>query len=158
VTEQPFWRVKTLEQLDPREWESLCDRCGRCCLVKLEEEDSGEVFYTDVACTLFDAGTCQCANYPKRNEIVSDCVRLTPEAVRSITWLPPTCGYRRVAEGKDLPNWHPLKTGDPDSVRAAGISLHGRDLGREGEVEIDDLPDRVVDWPLEVPSKAKRWR
>lgn len=151
MSEEPFWRVKTLEQMTAEEWESLCDRCGRCCLIKLEDEDTGEVHYTDVACALFDAGNCRCGNYEHRSQTISDCVRLTPDVVRTIGWLPPTCGYRLAARGEDLPDWHPLKTGDPGTVRRAGISLHGRKLSREGEVEVEDLVDHIVQWPRRVP-------
>src|SRR3712207_5441910 len=94
----PFWRAKTLSEMSEAEWESLCDGCGRCCLVKLEDEDSAEIHYTDVGCTLLDGTSCRCRSYPTRQQIVPDCVRLTPDTVRAIRWLPPTCAYRLVAE------------------------------------------------------------
>lgn len=147
--EEPFWRVKTLEALSLDEWESLCDGCGRCCLVKLEDEDTAEVLYTDVACTLLDDGTCRCRDYPNRQAKVSDCVRLTPEAVRSLTWLPKTCGYRIVAEGRDLPWWHPLVSGDPETVHAVGISVRDRVAGPEEEFTLAELLERLTDWPYE---------
>jgi hypothetical protein len=131
------------------EWESLCDGCGRCCLVKLEDEDTGEFYYTDVACELLDAGSCRCRDYPRRQERIPDCVRLTPEAVGALAWLPSTCAYRLVASGRDLPAWHPLVTGDPDSVHRAGMSVRGRVAGLETEFALADLIDRVVDWPNE---------
>ena len=154
-TPAPFWRTKTLATMTVEEWESLCDGCGRCCLVKLEDEDSGAVAYTDVACRLFDAGSCRCADYPNRSEIVEDCVRLTPEAVESIGWLPPTCAYRLVREGKDLPFWHPLVSGTRDTVVSAGISVHGRVAGLESEFGLFELVDHIVNWPARWPRGAK---
>ena len=150
---EPFWR-KPLAELNRREWESLCDGCGRCCLVKLEDEDTGRIHFTDVACKLFDAGTCRCRDYPRRQKKVHDCVRLTPEAVQSIPWLPPTCAYRLRREGKDLPDWHPLISGDPDSVRSAGVSCHDKVSALEEDIPVDDLPDFIVSWPGKWPKAA----
>jgi uncharacterized cysteine cluster protein YcgN (CxxCxxCC family) len=141
--------------MTPEEWESLCDGCGRCCLVKLEDEDTGRTHYTDVACTLFDAGTCRCRDYVNRQAKVGDCVRLTPAEVRRLTWLPPTCAYRLVREGKDLPWWHPLVSGDPDTVHQAGVSVRGRVSTSEDDVPLDDLPERIVGWPMRVPKQAR---
>ncbi len=138
-----------MSEMSEQEWESLCDSCGRCCLVKLEDEDSGEVVYTDVACRLFEAGTCRCRDYANRQAEVSDCVRLTPEIVPTLSWLPPTCAYRLLAEGRDLAWWHPLVSGDPDSVHAAGISVRGRVHALEDEVGLEELIARVADWPFE---------
>ena len=120
-----FWRRKTLAQMSAPEWESLCDGCGRCCMVKLEDEDTGELHHTRLACLLLDCGSCRCRDYPNRHATVPDCVVLTPENVSELKWLPPTCGYRLVAEGKDLYWWHPLVSGDPDTVHEAGISVRG---------------------------------
>lgn len=102
----PFWRRKTLEQLSPQEWESLCDGCGLCCLQKLEDEDDNSVYYTRIACKLLDLDTCQCSDYPNRFAQVPDCIQLTPGKADQFKWLPSTCGYRLVSEGKDLPAWH----------------------------------------------------
>src|SRR5690606_29021569 len=115
-----YWQKKGLEDMTRAEWEALCDGCGRCCLVKFEDEDTGEIAYTDVGCTLLDGETCRCRDYKNRQKKVADCIRLTPEAVRTLNWLPPTCAYRLLAEGKDIPEWHPLITGDPESVHRAG--------------------------------------
>jgi uncharacterized cysteine cluster protein YcgN (CxxCxxCC family) len=136
------------------EWESLCDGCARCCLVKLEEEESGEIHFTDVACTFLDAGTCRCREYADRDKRMPDCVRLTPEVVPALAWLPPTCAYRLVAEGEDLPWWHPLVSGDPRTVHEAGISVRDRVSGPEESFTLDELIDRVVAWPDErVPTR-----
>ena len=152
--EKPFWRKK-LTEMSTGEWESLCDGCGRCCLVKLEDEDTDEVYFTSVGCKLLDAGTCQCRDYPNRQEKVSDCIKLTPEIIGRIPWLPPTCGYRLVQEGKDLPWWHPLISGSPDTVHEAGVSVRGRVPALEHEVQVADLPDYLVEWPMRVPKRAR---
>lgn len=146
---EAFWRVKALEAMSPREWESLCDGCARCCLVKLEDEETGDIHETDVGCTLLDAGTCRCRDYRQRQRKVADCVRLTPEAVRRLSWLPATCAYRRLAEGRDLAWWHPLVSGDPTTVHAAGISVRGRVAGPEHEFTLSEIMGRVVAWPGE---------
>jgi len=147
--EQPFWRLKSLEAMTPEEWESLCDGCGRCCLVKLEDEDTGEIHYTDVGCTLLDDHACRCRDYANRQAKVADCVRLTPEAVRTLSWLPVTCAYRLLAEGRDLYWWHPLVSGDPQTVQVAGISVRDRVAGPEEDFSITELLERIVDWPKE---------
>ena len=110
--DMPFWQSKSLEEMTDSEWESLCDGCGRCCLNKLEEEGSDRTYYTDVGCRLLDNKTCRCRDYPNRLEKVEDCVRLTPQSLKTITWLPPSCAYVLLAEGKDLYWWHPLVSGD----------------------------------------------
>jgi uncharacterized cysteine cluster protein YcgN (CxxCxxCC family) len=150
-----FWRDTPLEAMSVEQWESLCDGCGRCCLVKLEDEESGRIHATDVGCRLFDAGTCRCRDYANRTTAVPDCVGLTPEVVRTLRWLPPTCGYRLVAEGQDLPWWHPLVSGTPDTVREAGISVAGKVHALEDDVALEDLVDRIRKWPLEWPRKAR---
>jgi uncharacterized cysteine cluster protein YcgN (CxxCxxCC family) len=146
----PFWRRKALEDMSAVEWESLCDGCGRCCLNKLEDMDTGEITWTDIACKLLDGESCRCSNYKNRRRYVPDCIRLTPEAVRTLSWLPPTCGYRIVAEGRDLYWWHPLVSGDPEGVHAAGISVRGRTVSEVGYT-IEDYEDRLVDWPGKTP-------
>ncbi|HEX4765888.1 MAG TPA: YcgN family cysteine cluster protein [Lichenihabitans sp.] len=153
--EAPFWR-KPLAVLTEAEWESLCDGCGRCCLVKLEDEDTADIHFTDVTCRLLDASACTCGNYGDRQTLVPDCVKLTPELVQTVSWLPPTCAYRLVDEGRDLMWWHPLVSGDPDTVHTAGISVRGRGTVSEEDIAIEDLPGRIASWPKRWPKTARR--
>ncbi len=140
-----FWRHYTLSELNSAEWEALCDGCGLCCLVKLEDDDSGEVVYTKVSCMLLDTKTARCSDYAHRKSRVPDCLQLTPEAVPLFKWLPPSCAYRRIYEGKALPNWHPLITGHADSVKKAKKSVAGRCIP-ETEVDPEELEEYVVRW------------
>lgn len=154
MDDTPFWRRKKLDEMSPAEWESLCDGCGRCCLNKLEDWDTGEIAWTDVACRLLDAGTCRCSDYANRQARVPDCLPLDPETVRRLAWLPPTCGYRLVAEGRDLYWWHPLVSGDPETVHSAGISVRGR-VTSEDDIPAERLEEHVVTWPCRVPRRAR---
>ena len=138
-----FWKVKTLEQMSTTEWESLCDGCGKCCLHKIEDEETGEIAFTNVACKILDAKTCRCSNYSKRIHFVKDCQVLNPKKVRKLNWLPSTCAYKLVGEGRDLPSWHPLITGNRESVHKAGISVKNKIIS---ENSVKDLEDFVVDW------------
>jgi len=140
-----FWSRKTLKQMSPEEWEALCDGCGRCCLHKLEDEDTGRLYYTRVACRLLDITSCRCTDYPARRERVPDCVRLEPDTIGDASWLPGTCAYRRLAEGRPLAWWHPLVSGDPETVRRAGISVAGRVLAEE-HVAPEGLDEHVIRW------------
>jgi len=153
--ERPFWQRKRLEEMTAKEWESLCDGCGRCCLNKLEEEETGKLFFTDVACKLLDHGSCRCSSYKTRFRKVPDCVQLTPDEVRKIDWLPPTCAYDLVAKGKDLYWWHPLVSGDPDTVHAAGVSVRGKVGASEADVPDEELENWIVKWPGQVPKAAR---
>lgn len=151
-----FWRNTPLSEMTGAEWEALCDGCGRCCLIKLEDADTGEVAYTDVACQLLEIGACRCADYANRAGRVPGCLVLTPETLpAAAAWMPPTCAYRRLHEGQDLPHWHPLITGRRESVREAGLSVAGRVLP-EAQCAEEDLPDRIVDWPGEDPFEEGR--
>lgn len=135
---KPFWIDKKLEELTQQQWEALCDGCGRCCLQKLKHPTTGKVHYTWVACFLLDIRTCRCSNYELRHILVPDCLKLEPKNILKLRWLPRTCAYRRVAEGKDLPDWHPLITGDPESVHRSGNSIRQRAISEE-HVHPDDL-------------------
>jgi uncharacterized cysteine cluster protein YcgN (CxxCxxCC family) len=142
---KPFWETKSLAEMSKVEWESLCDGCGRCCLHKIVDEDSGQTFYTNVACHLLDPQTCRCSNYAQRQRWVPDCRILSPQTVGQTRWLPQTCAYRRLHEGKGLAWWHPLVSGSPETVHQAGISVRGRVVS-EKLVPLDQLDDYFIDW------------
>ncbi|MDJ0942211.1 MAG: YcgN family cysteine cluster protein [Kiloniellales bacterium] len=131
-----FWHDKTLEEMSPEEWESLCDGCGLCCQIRVEDEDSGEVALSNVACRFLDLCSHRCSDYPNRKANVPDCVRITPDNVRRLDWLPPTCAYRLLAFGQDLPEWHHLVCGDPERVHSEGPSMRGEVIGED-----------EADWP-----------
>jgi uncharacterized cysteine cluster protein YcgN (CxxCxxCC family) len=145
MTDEPFWRRKQLTEMTEAEWESLCDGCGKCCLVKLQDEDTDEILHTDVACHLLDQHACRCTRYRQRHELVPDCVKVTPENIADLAFMPLSCAYRRLAEGKDLLWWHPLVSGRRDTVHKAGVSVRHRVIS-EAEVDDEDLPDHIVDW------------
>ena len=143
VVSKEFWKTKTLKQLSQKEWESLCDGCGKCCLHKIEDEDTGEIHFTNVACKLLDPKTGLCSNYKHRKKHVPDCHQLTPKKIANINWLPSTCAYRLVDEGRDLPSWHHLKTGSKKSIIKAGVSVAGRTIS---ENSVKHLERHVVEW------------
>ncbi len=145
MAEQPFWKRKRLDELTTQEWESLCDGCAKCCLHKLEDADTGEITQTNVACRLLDLNECRCTRYPERKRLVPDCMVLSPENIGELAWMPSTCAYRLLAEGKDLEDWHPLISGDPDSVHRAGISVRGRAIS---ERDAGDLQHHMTDWEI----------
>lgn len=141
--EAPFWKTKPLSRMSRDEWESLCDGCAKCCLYRLEDEDTGEIHFTNVHCRLLDTGTARCTDYVNRSTRVPDCVTITVDVLRDPHWLPETCAYRLVAEGRDLPAWHPLRSGDPDSVRRAGHRVGPRAICED---DADALELHLVDW------------
>jgi uncharacterized cysteine cluster protein YcgN (CxxCxxCC family) len=140
----PFWRRKRLDQMTPAEWESLCDGCGKCCLEKVQWGWTGAISHTDVACRLLDLDTCRCRRYAERRRWVANCEQLTARKIRRLRWLPATCAYRVLAEGGDLAWWHPLVSGDPETVHAAGISVRGRAVA---PADAGPLEHHIVDWP-----------
>ena len=146
-----FWEEKALADLSAQEWESLCDGCAQCCLAKIEDVDTGVVHYTDVACRYLNADTCRCTAYERRTVVVPDCVRLTPGNLDQLPWMPETCAYRLLADGKPLPQWHPLVSGRADSVHEAGVSVRGRCISEE-YVHEEDLLERVIRWTVEEPD------
>lgn len=140
----PFWKTKSLEQLSKEEWESLCDGCAKCCLIKFEDEDTGQIYHTNVVCELLEIYHCRCTRYAERSVLVPTCLTLNPSLASSLKWMPETCAYRLLAEGKDLPLWHPLVSGDPRSVHQAGMSVRGKVVSAR-DVDEDELLDYVVD-------------
>ena len=142
----PFWKTKKLNEMSLEEWDSLCDGCAKCCLHKLEDQGTGDLSYTDVACGLLDLGSCRCRNYAERTLMVPDCIELLPTNLSVLRWLPPTCAYRLINEGKDLYWWDPLVSGNAEDVHKAGISVRGRAIS---ERKAGDLEDHIVHWPEE---------
>lgn len=126
--EKPFWETKRLNEMSAEEWDSLCDGCGQCCLVKIEEEDTAQIFLTRLACSLLDIGSCRCKDYTNRFRRMPDCLSIDMKAVKKLKWLPESCAYRRLNEGRGLAWWHPLISGDPETVHQAGVSV--RDWAR----------------------------
>ncbi len=138
-----FWKERTLTELSADEWEMLCDGCAKCCLQRLEDEDTGEIFTTNIVCRYLNEEECSCSDYDNRSVNVPDCVSVTPELLQNPYWLPSTCAYRLLAEGKDLPAWHPLVSGNRDSVFDSGNSIRGRVVS---ETEADDPEFHLIQW------------
>ncbi len=133
--EKPFWETKKLSEMSPAEWDSLCDGCGQCCLNKIEDEDTGKIFLTRLSCSLLDLGSCRCKDYENRFALMPDCLSVDIKAVKKLTWLPESCAYRRVNEGRGLAWWHPLVSGDPETVHQAGVSVRGWARSEKGVPE-----------------------
>ncbi|KPF61838.1 hypothetical protein IP88_15390 [alpha proteobacterium AAP81b] len=145
MADRPFWETVPLARMSRTQWESLCDGCGKCCVHKLEDEETGEIFPTNVACRLLDGRTAKCKDYPNRKAHVPECVRLTPAVLETIEWLPDSCAYLRVHRGQGLADWHPLVTGDPDSAIRAGKTVRGKTVSED---EVGDLEHFIIDGEL----------
>ena len=141
---QPWWEAIALADMDDSQWESLCDGCAKCCLVKLEDYDSAEIYYTNVSYQLLDTESCRCSDYSGRHLLVDDCIKLDRHNVKTLQWLPKSCSYRLLAEGKPLPDWHHLRTGDRDMIHSYGASLRGRVIS---ELDVKgDIEDHIIKW------------
>ena len=138
-----FWETKTLAEMSTSEWESLCDNCGKCCLIKLEDEDSGEIAFTSVVCNLIDLESCRCTRYSERTALVPECIDLKQHDFAAYNWLPATCAYRLLTDGKPLPDWHPLISGNTESVKDAGVSISSYAIK---ESQVDDPEDHIISW------------
>ena len=149
-----WWHEKSLEELNPTEWEALCDGCAKCCLHKLEDEDSGEVYYTQVRCRLLNENTCRCTDYANRLRRVSNCLDLVAASRKDFDWLPSTCAYRLRANKQPLPPWHPLVSGTRDSVHQAGASVRGRTISEE-YVHPDGYDEHIVHWVNQESASVK---
>lgn len=146
MSEEKFWEKLSLAQMNQQQWESLCDHCARCCLYKLEDEDSGDIHYTRVVCELLDMENCHCTNYENRKQLVPDCVKLTKRNVQQLSWLPSTCAYRLLRDGKPLAPWHPLVSGDANSVHQAGVSVGRWAVKETKDTDMDELEANIIDW------------
>ena len=142
---KPFWQTKSLDQMSTDEWESLCDGCGKCCLLKLEDEDSGDIYFTDICCVQFDSDSCRCSDYENRATLVSDCLQLSADNIDQINSLPKTCAYRLLQQGEELPEWHPLIAGNSHRIHQSGNSVMGRVLS-EQHVHPNEVEERIIHW------------
>lgn len=147
---QPYWQTKTLAEMSPREWEDLCDGCGLCCVIRFEDEDSGDVIPTRVHCKLFDPQACSCSDYANRNAQVPDCIKLTPNNIEQLGWMPKSCAYRRLHEGRPLAAWHHLISGSRETVHTAGVSIRGQTISELALAQPEDALDfEAPEWSLE---------
>lgn len=146
MEQKPFWETTPLAEMDTAQWEAICDGCAKCCLIKLQDDESGDIVFTDIACHLLDQKSCRCTQYEARTKLVPTCVKLTKDNLHQVDFMPPSCAYRLLHEGKDLPDWHPLVSGSQESVVEAGMSVRDRVTDETGFA--GDWEDRVVDWPL----------
>jgi len=144
----PFWKTKNMAEMSPSEWESLCDNCGKCCCIRLEDDVTGDIYITDVACKLFDPASCKCTDYPNRSQKVPDCVTLTKDNVAQLKWMPRTCAYRLISEGKDLPDYHHLISDSRETIHEVGMSVQDA-VTSEVFVTEDEQITRIVIWPGE---------
>lgn len=142
---QPWWEAKSLEAMNDTEWESLCDGCAKCCLVKLEDYDSAEIYFTNVSCQLLDTESCRCSDYSGRHQVVDDCIKLDRSNINTLEWLPKSCSYRLISAGQPLPSWHHLRTGDRETLHSYGASLRGKVIS-ELQVNDDDIEDHIIKW------------
>ncbi|MFO7594255.1 MAG: YcgN family cysteine cluster protein [Pseudomonadota bacterium] len=140
-----FWEEKSLAEMSREEWESLCDGCARCCLIKLEDEETEALHYTGVACRYLDRHKCQCTAYADRTRLVPDCLELSMDNVDQLYWMPQSCAYRLLDAGRPLPEWHPLISGNPDSVHEAGISVRGFAISEDDVDSVEDLEAYIID-------------
>ena len=145
-----FWKKKKLEEMSQEEWEALCDGCGICCLYKVENADTGVVELTNIVCRFLDTDKCRCQLYENRHSAMPTCIKLTPKNIAGLTWLPETCAYRLILAGRSLPNWHPLVSGDPQSVHTSGASIRGRVMA-ESEVNMDHIEEYIIDDLYAIP-------
>jgi len=152
---EPFWKTIALKNMSNTQWESLCDGCGKCCLLRMEDADTAAVYVTDIRCKLLDAGTCRCQNYETRKKYVPDCVKLTAKNVGKLDWIPSTCAYRLVHEGRDLPDYHHLITGDRDTIHDVGMSVSGATV-HEDNVPENQHPKHITIWPGEPDITPKK--
>ena len=140
-----FWETKNLIDMNENEWESLCDKCGKCCVIKLEDFDTQEVHYTNVSCNLLCEKSASCKDYENRKSIVPDCIILSPDNLKDLKWMPETCAYKLLNEGKNLPYWHPLLSGNDKDIVNSGNSVKNR-VTNENKIKIKDLPDYIFNW------------
>lgn len=145
MSEAPFWQTTSLDHMSDAQWESLCDGCGQCCLHKLQDEDTDDIYFTNVACRQLNIKTCQCRHYARRFEFEPDCIKLTRENLNNFTWLPATCAYRLLATGKDLPCWHPLRTGSKAAMHTERISVR--------HIAVEEI--QVTDWQAHILNKPQ---